>query len=148
MQFDFVPCSVTIIIGFLPEKIAHYGDAEVNRLLGNANIVRNRLKITAAVKNAVAYLSIMETTAGFADYLWQFVEGRPVLNHWKLPDDVPSSSAGSDIMSRALKSRGFSFVGTTICYAFMQAVGMVNDHVIDCYRHKEIIEQWYRPEWK
>jgi len=129
-------------------KIAQYGNGEINELLGNGAIVRNRLKITAAVKNARAFLTIKQRPGGFSEFIWQFTGGRPLLNRWKTLDEMPSSSSVSDAMSKGLKSEGFSFVGTTICYAFMQAIGMVNDHIVSCYRHQEIIDQYYQPDWK
>jgi DNA-3-methyladenine glycosylase I len=128
--------------GFRPEKMAAYGEAEIGRLLANADIVRNRLKITAAIKNARAFLDMKASGIRFSDFLWQFVGGRPVVNHWQDMKSLPCRSGASDAMSRELKSRGCSFVGSTICYALMQAVGMVNDHVVDCFRHREITETY------
>jgi DNA-3-methyladenine glycosylase I len=104
-------------------------------LLRNPGIVRNRLKIASAVRNAQALLSVQEEFGSFDRYIWQFVEGRPRVNLWKGHNRVPARTAESDAMSKALKKRGFNFVGSTICYAFMQAVGMVNDHVVQCFRH-------------
>ena len=123
---------------FDPEKIARYGKRKLNALLKDPGIVRNRLKIEAAILNARACLELEEEENNFSDFLWQFVDGRPIVNHWKTMKDVPASSKQSDEMSKALKKRGFKFVGSTICYAFMQAVGMVNDHTTRCFRHKEI----------
>ena len=125
---------------FDPAIIAQYDDAKVEELMGNAGIVRNRLKIQAAIKNAKGYLEIMESEGSFSDYLWQFVGGTPIQNTWQTMAEVPASTAESKAMSKALKKRGFSFVGETICYAFMQAVGMVNDHTVDCFRHAELYE--------
>lgn len=122
---------------FDPELIARYDEAKVEALMGNAGIVRNRLKINSAIKNARGYLAIVEEEGSFSDYLWQFVSGRPIQNEWKTIVDVPAQSAESQAMSKALKRRGFSFVGPTIVYAFMQAVGMVNDHTVDCFRYLE-----------
>ena len=122
---------------FDPEKIARYGDEKIEELLGNAGIVRNRLKIHATIKNARGYLDIMEREGSFSDYLWQFVAGAPLQNEWLTTADVPTSTPESRAMSKALKKRGFSFVGPTICYAFMQAVGFCNDHVVTCFRHDE-----------
>jgi DNA-3-methyladenine glycosylase I len=118
--------------GFDPKTIALYDQRKVNRLLGDPGIVRNRLKVESAILNARCYLELCEHEGRFSDFLWQFVDGETVLNRWKTADEIPANSTQSDAMSKALKARGFRFVGTTICYAFMQAVGMVNDHTIDC----------------
>ena len=123
---------------FDPVLIAAYGEGDVARLMGDPGIVRNRAKIEATVANARGWLAIMEGEGGFADFLWAFVDGRPRINRWKRLSDVPSETAESRAMSRELRARGFRFVGPTICYAFMQAVGMVNDHVVDCFRHEEV----------
>ena len=123
---------------FDPEKIARYDDKKIAELLQNPGIVRNRLKVQAAVKNARGYLDIMEKEGSFSDYLWQFVDGQPVQNRWQSMDEVPAVTAVSTTMSKTLKKRGFSFVGPTIVYAFMQAVGMVNDHTVDCFRHADL----------
>ncbi len=123
---------------FDPEKIARYGEAKVAELLSNAGIIRNRLKLRAAVDNAKAFLRASEEFGSFDKYIWQFVEGKPVQNNWVTTKLVPSQSAGSQAMSKDLKRRGFRFVGPTICYAFMQATGMVNDHLVDCFRHAEV----------
>lgn len=125
--------------GFDAEKIARYEQKKITALLNNEGIVRNRLKIASAVNNAQRFLDILEQQASFADFLWGFVDGRPIQNHWLSLDDVPVNTPKSDVMSRELKRRGFNFVGTTICYAFMQAVGMVNDHTVDCFRHQQIM---------
>jgi DNA-3-methyladenine glycosylase I len=122
---------------FDPVKIANYNDAKIAELLNNPGIVRNLLKIEAAVKNARGYLTIMEEEGSFSDFLWQFVGGAPIQNRWQTMNDIPAETAESLAMSKALKKRGFSFVGPTICYAFMQAVGMVNDHIVDCFRYTE-----------
>jgi DNA-3-methyladenine glycosylase I len=132
---------------FDPAKIARYGEKEISRLMSNTHIVRNRLKIAAAVKNARAFLAIKGRPGGFAEYIWQFTGGRPSLNEWTTLDETPCRTVVSDAMSKALKSEGFSFVGSKICYAFMQAVGMVNDHIVGCYRYQEIINQYYKPDW-
>lgn len=124
--------------GFDPHRIAAYGENRITALLDNPGIVRNRLKMNAAVINARMYLEVQDEFGSFADFLWQFVEGEPRQNAWRNPGEVPSSTRESDAMSRELKKRGFKFVGTTICYALMQATGMVNDHVSDCFRHEEI----------
>jgi DNA-3-methyladenine glycosylase I len=124
--------------GFDARKVARYRDAKVAALLSDAGIVRNRLKIESAVGNAKAFLAVQEQFGSFAAYLWPFVGGTPRVHHWRTMRDVPARTAESDALSAALKARGFRFVGSTICYAFMQAVGMVNDHLVGCYRHKEI----------
>jgi len=121
---------------FYAEKIAHYNKRKFNSLLKDVGIVRNRLKINAAIVNAQCYLAILEEHPGFSDYIWQFVDGKPIKNRWKTMQDVPATTDESDAMSKALKKRGFKFVGSTICYAFMQAVGMVNDHTTDCFCYK------------
>ncbi len=124
--------------GFDPRRIAAYDENRIAVLLNNPGIVRNRLKVNSAVINARQYLEVQEEFGGFASFLWQFVEGEPRQNAWRNSSEVPSSTGESDAMSRELKKRGFKFVGTTICYALMQATGMVNDHVSDCFRHEEI----------
>ncbi|NKQ34419.1 MAG: DNA-3-methyladenine glycosylase I [Chloroflexi bacterium] len=120
---------------FDPEKIANYDEAKIEELLQNPGIVRNRLKVQAAVKNARSYLAIREERGSFSDFLWGFVDGRPRINQWQKMSEVPAKTPESEAMSKALKKYGFNFVGPTICYAFMQAVGMVNDHTTDCFRH-------------
>ena len=125
--------------GFDPAVIAGYGPAKLAALKADAGIVRNALKIQAAVDNAKGWLDIMEREErGFDGFLWDFVDGRPIVNHWRRLDEIPAETPVSKAMSKALKGRGFRFVGPTICYAFMQAVGMVNDHVVDCFRHPEV----------
>jgi DNA-3-methyladenine glycosylase I len=119
-------------------KISQYSDHDVSRLLGNAGIIRNRLKINAAIANAKAFLQVQEQFGSFDRYLWQFVNDTPVQNSWGKMADIPSFGPESGAMSRDLRKRGFRFVGPTICYAFMQAVGMVNDHIVECFRHKEL----------
>jgi DNA-3-methyladenine glycosylase I len=119
-------------------KIARYGDRQKERLLNDAGIVRNRLKIDATIINARAFLEVRDQLGTFDEYLWSFVDGRPIQNARLSLKDVPARTAESDAMSKDLKRRGFKFVGTTICYAFMQAVGMVNDHLVDCFRHKQV----------
>ena len=121
--------------GFDVQRVARYDRRKMAQLLKNEGIVRNRLKIASAVRNAQALLRVQEEVGNFDRYVWQFVDGRPRVNSWKSRDQVPARTAQSDAMSKALKKRGFSFVGSTICYAFMQAVGMVNDHVVGCFRH-------------
>lgn len=122
--------------GFDPEKIARYTNKDIERLMGDAGIIRNRLKIESAIKNARAYLAIEESGRSFSDYLWQFVDGTPIQNRFERLDQVPATSPESDIMSKTLKKDGFNFVGSTICYAHMQATGMVNDHLVSCHRYK------------
>ncbi len=125
--------------GFDPAAIARYGPAKLAALKADAGIVRNALKIQAAVDNAKGWLDIMEREErGFDGFLWGFVDGQPIVNHWRRLDEIPAETPQSKAMSKALKGRGFRFVGPTICYAFMQAVGMVNDHVVDCFRHPEV----------
>ena len=123
---------------FDPKKMARYDDAKIAELLANPGIVRNRLKVNAFVRNAQAYLKFRDELESFSDYLWDFVGGAPIVNAWKTLAELPATSPESEVMSKALKKRGFSFVGPTICYAFMQAVGMVNDHTVDCYRYAEL----------
>ena len=120
--------------GFDPEAVARYGARDVRRLLGNAGIVRNRAKIEAAVANARAFLEVRGEHGSFDAYVWRFVGGTPVQNAWRSLRDVPAETDASRALSRDLKSRGFAFVGPTICYAFMQATGMVNDHTVGCFR--------------
>ncbi|MGC5327941.1 DNA-3-methyladenine glycosylase I [Brevibacillus sp. SYSU BS000544] len=117
---------------FEPEKIIQYGEEKIEELLGNEGIVRNRLKIHAVVSNAHAYMKVVEEFGSFHTYIWSFVGGEPVINHFTSMSEVPASTEISDKLSKDLKKRGFKFVGTTICYAFMQAVGMVNDHIVSC----------------
>ena len=123
---------------FDPEKVARYTDKTVEKLILDPSIIRNRLKIAAAVKNARQFLAVQEEFGCFDAYAWRFVEGRAKLNRWKDTRDVPATSSESDAFSKDLKSRGFSFVGTTVIYAHMQAVGMVNDHLVDCFRYREV----------
>ena len=120
---------------FEPKKIALYDKRKIDSLLKDPGIVRNRLKVESTIINARQYLELKEQEARFSDFLWQFVDGEPVVNRWKTLEEVPVNTAQSDAMNKALKAHGFKFVGTTICYAFMQAVGMVNDHTIDCDFH-------------
>jgi DNA-3-methyladenine glycosylase I len=125
--------------GFDAAQIAAYGEADVARLLGDSGIVRNRLKVRAAIGNAQAFLEL-EAGEGLASLLWSFVDGKPRQNRWRQLEQVPASTPVSDAMSKELKKRGFRFVGTTICYAFMQSVGMVNDHLLSCPRYQEVLE--------
>jgi len=124
--------------GFRPEKIARYGARDVKRLLGDAGIVRNRLKIAAAIGNARMFLAVRKEFGTFDKYLWSFVAGKPIQNRRRRMTDVPARTAQSNAMSRDLQRRGFKFVGSTICYALMQATGMVNDHLVTCPRHAEV----------
>src|SRR5256885_15841743 len=124
--------------GFRAEKIVRYGARDVRRLLGDDGIVRNRLKIAAAIENAKMFLAVHKEFGTFDAYLWRFVGGKPIQNCWRRMTDVPARTAESDAMSRGLVQRGFKFVGSTICYALMQATGMVNDHLITCPRHAEV----------
>ena len=121
--------------GFEAQRVAGYDRRRIAQLLKNPGIVRNRLKIASAVRNAQALLQVQQEFGSFDRYVWQFVEGRPRVNLWRSLRQVPPRTAQSDAMSKALKKRGFNFVGSTICYAFMQAVGMVDDHVVQCFRH-------------
>jgi len=123
---------------FDPVKVAKYTTADVRRLLADAGIVRNRLKIEAAVNNARRFLEVQQDFGSFDDYIWRFVDGRPVMNRFKSLAEIPPKTALSDTISKDLKQRGFRFVGSTIVYAHMQATGMVNDHTIDCFRHRQL----------
>lgn len=122
---------------FEAEKIVRYDDKKISILLQDAGIIRNKLKIAAAVSNARAYLAI-EKNGGFSEFLWSFTSGKPMINHFSSQKEIPTHSPESDAMSKALVKEGFKFVGTTICYAFMQAAGMVNDHLVTCFRHEEV----------
>jgi DNA-3-methyladenine glycosylase I len=124
--------------GFDPEKIARYGKSKIARLMGDEGIIRNRLKIEGTVANARAFLDVRDEFGSFARYMWDFVDGRPIQNRWKSLKQIPATTRESDAMSRDMKARGFKFVGSTICYAHMQACGMVNDHLVDCFRHREV----------
>ncbi len=124
--------------GFNPQRIARYDRRKQQSLLRNPGIIRNRLKIASAVKNAKAFLDLQKEFGSFDTYIWQFVEGTPRVNAWRAGQRVPARTSESDAMSKDLKKRGFNFVGSTICYAFMQAVGMVNDHSVECFRYAQI----------
>ena len=124
--------------GFDPERVARFTKKSVERLLGNSGIVRNRLKVEASIQNAKAYLEIQEEYGSFSEFIWGFVGGKPVVNQWRRLQDIPAETPESQAMSAALKKRGFKFVGPTICYAFMQSVGMVNDHEISCFRYSQL----------
>jgi DNA-3-methyladenine glycosylase I len=118
--------------------VARFDNNKINSLLANPGIVRNKLKVNAVVINAAAFLDVQESFGSFDEYIWLFVDGRPFHNAWKTHADIPASTRLSELMSKDLKKHGFKFVGSTICYAFMQATGMVNDHTVDCFRHAEI----------
>ncbi|MCG6907171.1 MAG: DNA-3-methyladenine glycosylase I [Desulfobacteraceae bacterium] len=124
--------------GFDPVKVAAYGPEKVSALMADAGLIRNRLKILAARDNARAFQAVQARFGSFDAYIWSFSGGRPIKNTWRVPAEVPARTPLSAAVSRDLKTRGFKFVGPTICYAFMQAVGMVNDHTVDCFRHREI----------
>ncbi|MBL1142791.1 MAG: DNA-3-methyladenine glycosylase I [Proteobacteria bacterium] len=124
-QFDF-------------NKVVTYKEAKIKSLLNNPGIIRNQLKVRGAVKNAKAFIKVREEFGTFNKYIWQFTDGKVIQNSWKSLKEIPAETEVSRLMSRDLKKRGFTFVGPTICYAFMQAIGMVNDHVVDCYRYKEL----------
>lgn len=128
---------------FDPHRVARFDAAKQAELLQTPSIVRNRLKIGASIVNARAFLKIQDEFGSFDAYLWRFVDGRPIQNGWRSPDEVPAQTPLSDTLSKDLKKRGFKFVGSTICYAFMQAVGMVNDHTVDCFRYAELIPIFY-----
>ena len=123
---------------FDPEKVARFSEKRIQKLTRDPAIIRNRMKIEAAVRNARGFLTIQDEFGSFDDYCWRFVDGRPKLNRWKANGEVPATSLESDAFSKDLRHRGFSFVGSTVIYAHMQAVGMVNDHLVDCFRYREI----------
>ena len=124
--------------GFNPQKVARYSSPDIRRLLADIGIIRNRLKIAASIQNAKAFLRIQEEFRSFDAYVWRFVGGSPRRNGWKSLREIPAQTAESDALSRDLKGRDFSFVGSTICYAFMQAAGLVNDHVVRCFRYRQV----------
>ena len=123
---------------FDPQKVARFNERKVRQLLANPGIVRNRLKIAAAIHNAKAFLKVQEEFGSFDAYIWRFVDGRPIINHRRSLEELPARTKESDALSRELIQRGFKFVGSTICYAHMQATGMVNDHLVSCFRHKQL----------
>jgi DNA-3-methyladenine glycosylase I len=123
---------------FEPAQVARYGKRDLNRLLGDAGIIRNRRKIESAIRNAKAFLRVQEEFGSFDAYVWRFVGGKPKRNRWRRDSQIPAETVESRALSKDLKERGFGFVGPTICYAFMQAVGMVNDHIVTCFRYKQI----------
>jgi DNA-3-methyladenine glycosylase I len=124
---------------FAAAKVAGYTEKKTAKLLTDPGIIRNRLKVASAVRNAKAFLTVQEELGSFDAFIWQFVGGVPKVNRWRSLKQIPAQAAESDAMSRELKRRGFNFVGSTICYAFMQAVGMVNDHTVDCFRYQELV---------
>ncbi len=121
--------------GFDPAKVARYDESRYNELLNDEGIIRNRLKIRSAINNAKAFLKIQEEFGSFDAYIWKFTDGKPLINHWKSLSELPARTPLSDLISKDLQKRGFTFVGSTICYAFMQAAGIVNDHLVTCFRH-------------
>ncbi len=123
---------------FDPQAVARYGPRDVERLLADEGIIRNRLKIDSAINNARAFLAVQEASGSFDSYIWRFVDGRPTQNAWTTLEEVPAQTPVSNALSKDLRKRGFTFVGPTICYAHMQATGMVNDHLIGCFRHREV----------
>lgn len=126
---------------FDANSIACYDEKKIEQLLQDPGIIRNRLKVHSAVTNARLFLELQSRHGSFSDYIWQFTDGRPKLNYWKKLSEIPATTRESDLMSKDLKKKGFKFVGSTICYAYMQAVGMVNDHTTDCFRHKTLINR-------
>ncbi len=122
------------------KKVARYDTRKVAKLLDDARIVRNRLKVESTVDNAKAFLAVQKDFGSFDAYIWQFTGGKPIVNRWKSLKEIPARTVESDAMSKDLKKRGFRFVGSTICYAFMQATGMVNDHTVDCFRYKQVAD--------
>lgn len=127
----------TLFDGFDPARIARYTDRKLDKLLTDPRIIRNRLKVYGARQNARAFLDVQQSHGSFSDYIWGFVDGQPLQNRWKSMAQVPATSRQSDALSKDMKKRGFTFVGSTIMYAHMQATGMVNDHTLDCFRHRE-----------
>lgn len=127
---------------FDPVKIASYGPEKIQSLLADAGIIRNKLKVNAAVTNAQAFLKVQDEFGSFDRYIWQFVNGQPIQNQFRSIQEIPATSPESDRMSKDLKKRGFKFVGSTICYAHMQATGMVNDHIVSCFRYDEIKQKY------
>ena len=125
---------------FDAQKVARFNSRSVERLMNDAGIVRNRLKIESAITNARCFLEVQSEFGSFADYMWGFVDGKPIQNRWQSMQQLPASTPLSDAISKDMKKRGFRFFGTTICYAHMQAVGMVNDHVVSCFRHREVAD--------
>jgi len=128
--------------GFDPAKVARFGKRQIEALIKNAGIIRNRAKIAAAINNAARFIDVQEEFGRFDAYMWRFVDGRPIVHRLSKLKDYPATSAESEAMSKDLKQRGFKFVGSTICYAHMQATGMINDHVTDCFRRQQILQQF------
>lgn len=126
---------------FDPAKVARYGDEKIAELLSNEGIIRNRLKVASAVKNAKAFLKVQDEFGSFDKYIWQFVDGKPITNAWTADKQIPARSDVSDAIGKDMKSRGFNFVGSTIMYAHMQATGMVNDHLVSCFRYQELARE-------
>jgi DNA-3-methyladenine glycosylase I len=124
---------------FDPEKVAKFDERKIQELLQFKGIIRNKLKVRSAVTNAQNFLEIQEEFSSFDNYVWQFVDGEPIVNHWKSLKEVPATTKESDALSKDLKKRGFKFIGSTIMYAYMQACGLVNDHTVDCFRYKELV---------
>ncbi len=122
------------------KKIANYSDDKYNELLQNAGIIRNKLKIKATINNAKVFIQVQKEFGSFSEYIWKFVGGKPIINKWKTIDEVPATTEISDRLSKDMKKKGFKFVGSTVIYAHMQATGMVNDHTINCFRHKDLID--------
>ena len=133
--------------GFDPVRVAEYGEKEIEALVADPGIIRNRQKIRAAVGNAAAFLRVSEEFGSFARYIWRFVDGQPVVNHWVRQDQLPATSAISDRVSADLKARGFKFVGSTIMHSHLQACGLINDHLLSCYRHSECRNAWPGLPW-
>lgn len=123
---------------FIPDKVAEYSNKKIEELLNNEGIIRNRLKINSAVQNAKSFLKIQKEFGSFDKYIWQFVNGKPKINKWENLKEIPAKTIESDLMSMDLKKRGFKFAGSTICYSFMQTTGMVNDHIVNCFRYKKL----------
>jgi len=134
--------------GFDPEKVARFNESDRERLLKDAGIIRNRLKISSAISNARCFIEVCEEYGSFARYIWKFVDGRPLQNKFCQMSDLPASTPLSDVISKDMKGRGFKFFGTTICYAHMQATGMVNDHIVDCPRHGECAKLAHGTPWQ
>ncbi|WP_372680742.1 DNA-3-methyladenine glycosylase I [Desulfosarcina sp.] len=130
-----------VFYGFDPQRVAGMSEKAMADAMANPAIIRNRLKIRAAVKNAQAFLRLQETHGSFDDFIWAFTGGRVIRNHWKTLDRIPAKTDLSDTVSKALKQQGFTFVGSTICYSFLQAAGVVNDHLVGCFRHRELSEK-------
>ncbi|MCY0900829.1 MAG: DNA-3-methyladenine glycosylase I [Firmicutes bacterium] len=125
--------------GFDPVAVAAFGEAEVARCMDDPGIIRNRAKIVAAVKNARAFLQVQDAEGGFSPFMWSFADGRPQINHWRTHQEVPTTTPLSDAFSKALKERGFAFVGSIVCYSHLQATGVIMDHLVTCFRHRELL---------